>query len=47
MTEQSKEVGWKVVGEKKEKNSKGRGCRGGGTRRKSEQKHMDWRSLNY
>jgi hypothetical protein len=39
-------VDQKVEGEDRE-NGRGRGCRGGGRRRKAEQKHMAWRNPKF
>jgi hypothetical protein len=35
------------VGKREEENGRGRGHRGGGRRRKAEQKHMAWRNRKF
>jgi hypothetical protein len=37
-------VEWKVGEREEGANGRGRGCRGGGRKRKAEQKHMFWRN---
>jgi hypothetical protein len=38
---------WKVRGREEGENGRERRCRGGGRRRKAEQKHMVWRNHNF
>jgi hypothetical protein len=48
MTGQIKrKVEQKVRGRKEGENGRGRGHRGGGRRRKAEQKHMAWRNCKF